>query len=100
MGELLEATRHEIVGLRRLLMKDSNSHRQKLNVVQKNIAEVKEQKSQGLGGVQLDIIHSQADVLERTVSSRGTTMSWMLICMLAAVIVIGGLMWNRMHYYE
>lgn len=96
----VEAMKSEIIGLRRLLVKDSATQRQKLDAVQKNIAEVKQRRSTQGGSEALLTIAKQTDILEKTVSSRGMQMTWMLICMMAAILGIGGLMWNRMHYYE
>merc|ERR1712228_172230 len=91
----------EIVGLRKLLAKDSASHRQKMDAVQKNIAEVKDKQSQSSNrdGV-LAGISQQSDLLEKTVETRGSHMSWMFFVLVIVVIGIGWLMYNRMQYYE
>jgi len=96
----VEAMKNDIIGLRRLLVKDSVNHRAKLDAVSKNVAEVK-QKSLNSGSAEsFTKINAQSERLEKTVSSRGSQMSWMLLCMIVAVLGIGFLMFNRMQYYE
>merc|ERR1712217_778945 len=83
------------------LVKDSVTHRAKLDAVQKNVAEVKQKSLNSDGGAQsLSKIASQTEDLERTVSSRGSQMSYMLFAMVFAIVGIGALMFNRMQYYE
>eukprot|EP00415_Alexandrium_ostenfeldii_P001165 UN1165 len=96
----IEAMRNDIVGLRRLLIKDSATHKMKLEAVVKNVAEVKERASRGGTPEALNQISDQTDSLAKTVVSRGRQMSWMMVCLLAAIFGIGALMWNRMLYYE
>jgi len=97
----VEAMKDEIIGLRRLLVKDSATARQKIDAVKKNIAEVKiKHAAGGQGSEHLVTIAKQTATLEKTVSSRGSQMSWMMFFMMVAVVSIGGLMWNRMQYYE
>lgn len=97
----VDAMVNEIIGLRRLLVKDSASHRQKLDAVSKNVAEVKEKSGQeGNRDGLLSQISQQSDVLEQTVQSRGSHMSLMFFFLVAVVVVIGWMMYNRMRYYE
>lgn len=97
----VESMKNEIIGLRRVLVKDSATHRQKLDAVQKNVAEVKEKQSKAVDrDGTLSAIAEQSKALEETVQSRGWQMSWMLFFLIAVVIVIGYLMHNRMTYYE
>jgi hypothetical protein len=99
-GAGVGAVKDEIVGLRRLLIKDSHQHRQTLDQVSKNIKEVKEKNSQGENPVTLNTISTQSQTLEKTVEARSSQMSWMMVILIACVAVIGFLMYNRMHYYE
>merc|ERR1712157_74038 len=96
----VEMMKTEIVGLRKLLVKDSVTHRAKIDAVSKNVAEVKERSSGSAGAQTLSKIVAQSENLEKTVSSRGSQMSWMLLFMIVAILLIGGLMFNRMQYYE
>merc|ERR1712232_103890 len=99
-GAGVGAVKDEIIGLRRLLIKDSHVHRQTLEEVSKKIVEVKEKKSQEESPKALTLIASQSQTLETTVAVRSSQMSWMMIILIACVVVIGFLMYNRMHYYE
>merc|ERR1712217_492410 len=96
----VEAMKNEIVGLRRILVKDSATQRQKLDAVQKNIAEVREKSRTKGSGESFTVISKQTETLQKTVSSRGTQMSWMMVGMLVSVVGVGALMYNRMTYYE
>mmetsp|Transcript_92992 Transcript_92992/g.300533 ORF Transcript_92992/g.300533 Transcript_92992/m.300533 type:complete len:489 (+) Transcript_92992:51-1517(+) len=98
----VKAMREEIVGLRRIFVKDSATARQKLDSVSKNIQEVKtRQASQSGGGTEkLLQIAKQTETLEKTVWKRGSQMTWMMLILLLAIGGIGFLMWNRMYYYE
>lgn len=93
------AMKEDIIGLRRLLVKDSASHRQKIDMVQKNIAEVK-QRASGSSEDALFSISKQSEKLEKTVRSRSSQMYWLLLALVVSVLSIGALMWNRMRYYE
>mmetsp|Transcript_62040 Transcript_62040/g.192283 ORF Transcript_62040/g.192283 Transcript_62040/m.192283 type:complete len:493 (-) Transcript_62040:87-1565(-) len=96
----VEAMKNDIIGLRRLLVKDSTDHKMRIEAVQKHVAEVKERAGKGGAPEALSVISRQADSLAKTVRSRGMQMSWMMICLLVAILGIGVLMWNRMRYYE
>lgn len=97
----VEAMKNDIIGLRRALVKESVNHRSQLDAVQKNVAEVKQKSLNSDGGAKsLSKIASQAEDLERTVSSRGSQMSYMLFAMVFAIVGIGAMMFNRMQYYE
>mmetsp|Transcript_1111 Transcript_1111/g.1531 ORF Transcript_1111/g.1531 Transcript_1111/m.1531 type:complete len:490 (-) Transcript_1111:49-1518(-) len=96
----VEAMKNDIIGLRRLLVKDSNHHKMKIEAVQKSVLEVKEKTGKAGAPEALNVITQQTDSLAKTVRSRGQQMSWMMFCLLAAILGIGVLMWNRMRYYE
>jgi len=99
-NEGVEAMKNEIIGLRRLLVKDSATHKQKIDAVQKNVVEVKEKSGKTGTPETLSVIAKQTESLAKTVQSRGQQMSWMMLCLMAAIVAIGVLMWNRMRYYE
>jgi hypothetical protein len=90
----------EIVGLRRLFIKDSASHRQKLDTVQKNIAEVKQRHIDASKPEMFTEVAKQSEHLQATVNSRSSQSVGMLLAIIGAIIVIGCLMYNRMQYYE
>jgi hypothetical protein len=90
----------EIIGIRRLLVKDSASHRQKLDIVQKNLAEVKEQHSLASKPEVFTAVAQQSEHMESTVVTASYQMTWMLLAIVASIAAIGVLMWNRMRYYE
>jgi len=94
------ALKDEIIGLRRALVKDSTSHRDKVEQVTKKISEVKEKHSQSGSSETLSVISKQSESLEKTVETRSSQMSWLLFCLIGCVVAIGVLMWNRMRYYE
>lgn len=91
---------HEVMGLKRLLAKEGVSQMEKLEVVHSNLLEFKDQASKATGSEALGKITAQATRLEQTVQSRGSQMSWMMMFLLASVVAIGYLMWQRMRYYE
>jgi len=92
--------RDDVIGLRRILTKDSASHKQKIEEVHKNIVEVKKKHSEAGGPEKLSVMAKQSEVIHQTVRSRGSQMSWMFLVLVASVVGIGVLMWNRMRYYE
>lgn len=96
----VEGFKNDIIGIRRHLVKASASYQHTMDTVQKNTGEVKAKVAQTKPSEVLATIQEQSNQLSRTVNSRGTQMSWMLICLLAAILAIGYLMWNRMTYYE
>merc|ERR1712032_300598 len=91
----VESMKNEIIGLRKVLAKDSATHRQKLDAVQKNVAEVKDRQSRvsNVDGT-LNAIQQQSISLESTVEARGWQMSGMMFFLLAVIVVIGFLMYN------
>lgn len=91
---------HEVMGLRKLLAKEGVSQMEKLEAVHSNLMEYRDQASKATGSEALGKITAQAAKLEKTVQSRGSQMSWMMMFLLASVVVIGYLMWQRMRYYE
>lgn len=94
------ALKDEIIGLRRLFIKDSASHRQKLEVVQKNVAEVKQKHVAASKPDMFNEVAMLSESVETTVARSSTQTLWMLILLVGAVAIIGYLMWNRMQYYE
>mmetsp|Transcript_77835 Transcript_77835/g.200399 ORF Transcript_77835/g.200399 Transcript_77835/m.200399 type:complete len:488 (+) Transcript_77835:69-1532(+) len=91
----------EMFRLRELLQKGGASSMQKLEAVHKLTHDVKSAKASQSGSPELiSLLSKQTETLGQTVSSRGTQMTWMMLVLLAAIIGIGLLMWNRMHYYE
>jgi hypothetical protein len=92
--------KHELIGLRKLLEKEGVSHMEKLEAVHSNLLEYRDQANKATGSEALGKIAAQSTKLEKTVQSRGSQMSWMMIFLLASVVGIGYLMWQRMRYYE
>eukprot|EP00435_Cladocopium_sp_Y103_P070185 s7_g34.t1 len=72
----------------------------KLEAVQKNLNEVKEQASKASGSSMLSKLVDQTRLLEESVLARSSQMTWMLLILLVVIVVIGVLMFNRMRYYE
>ncbi|CAE7203545.1 unnamed protein product [Symbiodinium sp. CCMP2592] len=95
----LQEMKVHIMGLHRLLDKEGAAHMHKLEAVQKNLKEVKQQADKAAGS-SISKIVDQTSVLEKSVVSRSSQMSWMLVVLLVATVTIGVLMWNRMRYYE
>jgi hypothetical protein len=96
----VELLKSDIIGIRQLLTKDSATYREKMDSLQKNTGEVKAKVSEAKPGETIAAIEKQSDNLAKMVTSRGSQMSWMLISLLAAILAIGGLLYNRMSYYE
>lgn len=92
--------REDIIGLRRLLIKDNADHRQKLDSVHKNVVEVKNTREKSSNPEALNQIARQTESMEQTVKARSTQMSWLVLVFLLCVAIIGYLIWNRMQYYE
>jgi len=90
----------EIIGLRRLFIKDSASHRQKLDTVQKNIAEVKQKHIDASKPELFTGVAQQSDSLQATVLKSSLQTLWLLLTIVGVILVIGCLMLNRMRYYE
>merc|ERR1712080_803308 len=90
----------DIIGLRRLFIKDSATHKQKIEAVVENIQKVKQQRKVASGQEIFSEIAKQGDSLLETVEARSTQTSWMLVVIVGSVVVIGVLIWNRMRYYE
>eukprot|EP00928_Gymnodinium_smaydae_P063801 TRINITY_DN47290_c0_g1_i1.p1 TRINITY_DN47290_c0_g1~~TRINITY_DN47290_c0_g1_i1.p1 ORF type:complete len:505 (-),score=99.90 TRINITY_DN47290_c0_g1_i1:70-1542(-) len=95
-GEL----KSHIKGLREMLVKGGEGHTKKLDDVSKTIKEVKAKHVATNSASTLNTISDQSAYLEKTVSSRSSQMSSMLFLLIGCVVVIGLLMYNRMHYYE
>lgn len=92
--------KNEILGLRRLLTKESDAQMSKIEAVQKNVALLKQDSGKGQAAAALGAISSQSATLEKTVKSRGTQMTGMMLGLLGSIALIGYLIWNRMNYYE
>jgi len=99
-GSKIQEMKVHIMGLRRLLDKEGAAHMNKLEAVQKNLDKVKEQAEKATGSSMLGRIVDQTMTLEKSVVSRSSQMSWMLLILLVVTFTIGVLMWNRMRYYE
>jgi len=89
-----------IIGLRRLLVKGSESHTQKLEMVQKKMTEVKQKHIDASKPEMFAEVVEHGEKMHSTVKSSGSQTTWMLLAIVFAIVVIGGLMWNRMVYYE
>eukprot|EP00929_Paragymnodinium_shiwhaense_P107799 TRINITY_DN74156_c0_g1_i1.p1 TRINITY_DN74156_c0_g1~~TRINITY_DN74156_c0_g1_i1.p1 ORF type:complete len:512 (+),score=136.94 TRINITY_DN74156_c0_g1_i1:89-1537(+) len=98
-GAGVGAVKDGIVGLRQLLQKDSVAHKEKLERVTNKLADVRSSQSK-VGDKSLNVISLQADALNKTVTLKSLQMNWLLFVLIGCVLLIGGLMWNRMHYYE
>lgn len=96
----LEELKSHVYGLRRLLEKEGKAQLHKLEAVQKNLNEVKEQASKASGSSMLTKLVDQTRLLEESVLARSSQMTWMLLILLVVIVVIGVLMFNRMRYYE
>lgn len=90
----------DIIGLRRLLVKDGMSHTQRLDDVQKKMTEVKKIHSDASRPEMFAEVVGHSERLHSTVKTSTSQTSWMLLAIVFVIVVIGGLMWNRMVYYE
>ncbi|CAJ1444626.1 unnamed protein product, partial [Effrenium voratum] len=96
----LQELKGHVVGLRRLLDKEASAHMHKLEAVQKNLNDVKQQTDKASGSSMLGRIVDQTRTLEQSVVAKSSQSTWMLFILVVSVVVIGALMWNRMQYYE
>lgn len=90
----------EIIGLRSLLVSSSAAHNQKLDVVRKNVAEVKKKHEDSTKPEVFDAMHKQTESMENTVNQRSSQMTWMMVIIIVSIAAVGALMYNRMSYYE
>lgn len=90
----------EIVGLRRLLTKDSTLHREKLETVERNIKEVKKKKEHALRPDVLDEVAKQTATMESTLAGRGFLSVWVMLAIIIILAVFGGLFWDKMKHME
>jgi len=91
---------HHIIGLRRLFVKDSAHHREKLDMVQTKITVVKQKHIEASKPEMFTKIISDSEELQNTAVASSSQTLWMLLAIVIAIGVIGLLMYNRMHYYE
>merc|ERR1712046_483394 len=99
-GMAKDAIKDDIIGIRRLLVKESASHTQKLDDVQRKMTEVKQKHIDASKPEMFEDVVSKSDDLRLTVAKSGSHMTYMFLIMVLSIIVIGFLMWNRMQYYE
>lgn len=90
----------QIIGIRRLFVKNSASHNQKLDMVVRNVAEVKQKHADASKPEIFNEVAMLSENMEATVRQRSSHTLGMLLTIVAFIVVIGGLMWNRMQYYE
>ncbi|CAE8653180.1 unnamed protein product, partial [Polarella glacialis] len=96
----VQGMKDDLIGLRQLIQKESQAAVLKIDAVQSKVKEVKDKASQKAPSGLLVAITQQAITLEKTVQSRGSQMSYMMICLLGSIIAVGCLLWHRMRYYE
>jgi len=89
-----------IIGLRRLLVTNGESHTQKLEMVQKKMTEVKQKHIDASKPEMFADVVGHGERLQATVKSSSSQTTWMLLAIVFVIVAIGGLMWNRMTYYE
>jgi hypothetical protein len=98
--EAVEKLKGNIVGIRTLLEKEAATHKKKLESIERSTGEVKAKVSQAMSKESLAVIEKQSASITKTVRVRGTQMVVMTVVLLAVILAIGFLMWNRMNYYE
>jgi len=89
-----------VIGLRKLLVKDSQAHTETLVMVQKKMSEVKQKHIDASRPELFDEVVSHSERLQATVAGSSQQTTWMLLAIVIVLVVIGGLMRNRMQYYE
>jgi len=95
------AIKKDIVGLRRVFTKEAATHRQKIETVHRNVVEVKKVKETGnIGQKSIKEIVEQNEKLEQTIAAKSSQGSWMMFIVIALIIGIGVLMYNKMNHYE
>lgn len=89
-----------IIGLRRLFVKDSVQHKDKLEMVQKKMSDVKQKHIEASNPETFTKVIADSEKLQKTAVASSFQTLWMLLAIVVAIAIIGGLMYNRMHYYE
>merc|ERR1712151_275909 len=74
--------------------------KKKMESIERSAGEVKAKVSQAMSKESLLILGQQSESITKTVRVRGTQMVIMTVVLLAVIVAIGFLMWNRMNYYE
>jgi len=98
--EAVEKLKTNIVGIRKVLEKESATHKKKMESIERSAGEVKAKVTQAMSKESLVVIAKQSESITKTVRVRGTQMVIMTVILLAVIVAIGFLMWNRMNYYE
>lgn len=97
---LSNGVRDEIIGLRRLFVKDGAAHLQKLEKAHQKVAEVKQQSGESSHAKSLVAVVESADKLEKTILAKNQQSSWVLYILIGCTLLVGVLMYFRMNYYE
>jgi len=89
-----------IIGLRRLLVKDSMSHKDKIEDVKKKVEQVRQKHVDASKPELFNEVVKKTALLQDTVNATGSQSTWLWVAIIVSVVVIGMPMYSRMHYYE
>lgn len=90
----------EVVGIRKVFIKDSASHRQKLDNAHQFIKEVQKKHVKASSPETFNEVAKQTESLELTVMQQGRQQTYVMVALVGVIVLIGLLMRNRMAYYE
>jgi len=92
--------RKQLIGLRRVLTKDSEHHRHKMDKVHSQVGEIESRYGKSQPVLGFGALDRQTDELARTNSSRARNNFVAMFGMFACALVLGIQMYRRMSYYE
>jgi hypothetical protein len=89
-----------IVGLRRVLVKDSAKHKEKTESMLEYISEIKKRHNRVVDSTAFAEVSKSSDNVEVAVVKSSIQRLYMLLTIVACILLIGYLLFNRMQYYE
>mmetsp|Transcript_127977 Transcript_127977/g.220718 ORF Transcript_127977/g.220718 Transcript_127977/m.220718 type:complete len:488 (+) Transcript_127977:130-1593(+) len=101
-GEPVEQTqflKDEIIGLRRLLMKDKASHQDKIDAVKKNIEEVRQKHADAPEHEAWKQAAAHRETLQGQIQTRFNMIRWCMYALMAVAAVISVFIYKRIDYY-
>jgi len=101
-GEPVEKTqflKDEIIGLRRLLMKDKASHQDKIDAVKKNIEEVRQKHADAPEHEAWKQAAAHRETLQGQIQTRFNMIRWCMYALMAVAAVISVFIYKRIDYY-
>lgn len=86
----------DIIGLRRLLSKGEATQKRSLDLVEKNLAEVRQRHQDTTKTDKISKMAAEAEVMQSTVESHSQRMVWLMLILIPVFIAVGWGMYSRM----